>query len=124
MRQEFLQSGNLWKTKVINDIDEEAIDSCYHRLISRFGVKACLITPLIVNSSLWGLLIVHNCHQPRQWQGGEIEFLEQLSVQLGIGIQQATLLQQLQEARQNLEVKVTKRTAELQKKLMININKS
>ncbi|MTF37420.1 PAS domain S-box protein [Cyanobacterium aponinum] len=115
LRQEFLQSGNLWKTKVINDIDEEAIDSCYHRLISRFGVKACLITPLIVNSSLWGLLIVHNCHQPRQWQEGEIEFLEQLSVQLGIGIQQATLLQQLQEARQNLEVKVTKRTAELQK---------
>jgi len=115
LKQEFLQSGNLWKTKVINDIDEEAIDSCYHQLTSRFGVKACLITPLIVNSSLWGLLIVHNCHQPRQWQEGEIEFVEQLSVQLGIGIQQATLIQQLQEARQNLEVKVTKRTAELQK---------
>lgn len=114
-KQEFLSSRHLWKTKIINDMSRESRESCYYQLGINCGVKACLITPLIVNDNLWGFLIAHDCLQPRQWQEAEVEFLEQLSVQLGIGIQQATLLQQLQEARENLERKVNQRTAELQK---------
>jgi len=59
--------------------------------------------PATQNSALWGLLIAHQCHQPRQWQSWEIELLSALTTQVGIAIQQAQLYQQLQVANQKLE---------------------
>ena len=52
------------------------------------------------HSRLWGLLIAHECRDTRVWTQSEIELLQQLSVQLAIAIQQSTLFEQAQQARE------------------------
>lgn len=52
---------------------------------------------------LWGILIAHDCDEPRQWQPGEIEFLKHLTSQVAIAIQQSELYQQLEAANQRLQ---------------------
>ena len=54
-------------------------------LISQFN--ACVSD----TATLWGLLIIHQCRSPRQWQEWEVELLKQISTQLAIAIQQAEL---------------------------------
>lgn len=49
---------------------------------------------------LWGLLIAHECRGTRAWTLSEIDLLQQLSVQLAIAIQQSTLFEQAQQARE------------------------
>lgn len=68
-------------------------------------------------ATLWGLLIVHQCHQPRQWQNVEIALLTQLATQVGIAIQQAELYHQVQRLNVSLEHQVSERTLQLQQAL-------
>ncbi|MEG5050478.1 MULTISPECIES: PAS domain S-box protein [unclassified Microcoleus] len=49
---------------------------------------------------LWGLLIAHQCSAPRVWTDSEMDLLGRLSVQLAIAIQQSTLFEQAQQARE------------------------
>jgi signal transduction histidine kinase len=49
---------------------------------------------------LWGLLIAHQCRVPRVWTDSEVDLLGRLSVQLAIAIQQSTLFEQAQQARE------------------------
>lgn len=114
LTSEYLNSPQLWQTKVLNNVDTDSINDCYKNFLQNLKVKASLVTPIIVGNNLWGLFIAHHCLQSHDWQKPEIEFLEQLSVQLAIGIQQATLLQQVKDAEKNLRSKISKRTIELE----------
>ncbi|MBK1987223.1 response regulator [Sphaerospermopsis aphanizomenoides BCCUSP55] len=105
-------------SQAIADIHQANLWECCHNFLAQYGVKAYLTIPITVNNQPWGLLIAHDCTSPRFWQNQEIEFLEQLSVQLSIAIQQALLIQELQESKQQLETKVAQRTAELQQELL------
>lgn len=67
-----------------------------------------------LNSRLFGVLIAHQCSQPREWQPLEIELLEQLGTQVAIAIQQGQLYQQVQSLNSTLEQQVTERTLQLQ----------
>ena len=54
------------------------------------------------DKKLWGILIAHDCDEPRQWQAGEIDFLKHLASQVEIAIQQSELYHQLAAANQRL----------------------
>ncbi len=81
-------------------------------------VRALLLTPIVVQSELWGLLIAHQCWHPRQWQPEEQTLLKQVGEHLAIAIYQAQLYDQVQQQTQTLEEQVTQRTQELQAALM------
>jgi len=49
---------------------------------------------------LWGLLVAHQCTDSRVWTDSEVDLLGRLSVQLAIAIQQSTLFEQAQKARE------------------------
>jgi PAS domain S-box-containing protein len=49
---------------------------------------------------LWGLLVAHQCNAPRAWTDSEVDLLGRLSVQLAIAIQQSTLFEKAQQARE------------------------
>ena len=49
---------------------------------------------------LWGLLVAHQCSDSRTWTDSEVDLLGRLSVQLAIAIQQSTLFEQAQQARE------------------------
>ena len=123
-RGEDYRRGRIWAT---SDIDEAGLSLCHVQLLEQFQVKANLVVPILLEGKntevaddqplplhLWGLFIVHQCSTPRVWQGFEIDLLDQLTLQLSIGIQQAELYQGLQILNAELEGKVEQRTTELQ----------
>lgn len=55
------------------------------------------------SDQLWGMLVAHNFTTPRKWLDWEIKFLEQLTTQVTIAIQQSELYLQLQYANKKLE---------------------
>ncbi|MEM7063562.1 MAG: ATP-binding protein [Cyanobacteria bacterium P01_B01_bin.77] len=79
------------RVRAINDIHTEAVDPCHRDFLMQLQVQANLIVPILVQDSLWGLLIVHQCRGLRQWQQDEIELLQALAGQFGVAIQQGEL---------------------------------
>jgi PAS domain S-box-containing protein len=79
-----------------SDIYTAEIAPCHLQMLVDLQVRANLVVPILQGDNLWGLLIVHHCNGPREWQSWEIELLKQLSAQASIAIQQADLLEQLQ----------------------------
>lgn len=94
----------------IADITQAGFQPCYVEFLQKFAVKASSIIPIHLRDDLWGLLIVHHCQAPRQWQPREVEIMSQLATQLGIALTQAQLLEQEQLQRQEL----TRSNAELE----------
>lgn len=107
------------KIQAVTDIYNAGLSDCHIAILSRFQVKANLIVPLIKGNQLWGLICIHQCRSPRQWQEDEIEFVTQISVHLGVAIQQAELLEKAERRstalQTTLEVQLQKRTEELVK---------
>lgn len=65
--------------------------------------QATLITPLFTGDRLWGLLSAHQSQSPRVWESSEIEFVLKIALNLGVAIQQAELLQRVQEQSKTME---------------------
>jgi len=97
------QQGHAW---AMADIEQANLTDCHRQLLERYGIKANLVVPILqyipaqadenLNPSLWGLLIVHHCAAPHEWQEEEIVFVTQVAAHLSIAIQQANLHQQAQ----------------------------
>jgi PAS domain S-box-containing protein len=108
---EYYQQGNVTARE---DINQPGIEPCHREFLQNFQVRANLVVPIVQTTShqtnhLWGLLIAHQCQQPRQWQDSEIDLLKQLATQIGIAIAQAELLALTQselERRQLAEQKI------------------
>ncbi|MBE9179611.1 PAS domain S-box protein [Oculatella sp. LEGE 06141] len=89
--------------RAMNDIAQANLTPCYQNLLVRYQVRANLVVPLLESDRLWGLLIAHQCSEPRQWQPFEIDFLAQLANQVSIAIAQAQQNMALEAARQTAE---------------------
>ena len=63
-------------------------------LMERLQVMANLVTPIINNNELYGLLIAHHCTAPHQWEQSEINFLQQMSERLGAVLSRVSFLEQ------------------------------
>ncbi len=98
---------------------EQFVLPCLVEFLKEIQVRAKLVVPIVQNQKLWGLLIAHQCDRPRQWQIWEIDLLKQVTNQLAIAIQQASLFEKLQQeltVRQQAEAKLT----EINQKLAIS----
>jgi PAS domain S-box-containing protein len=105
------------QTKVIEDVDEASVETCYRKLLEQYQVKSSVILPILYDrqtlvsldayfhgedalpkhlNSLWGLMIIHSCADRRSWSALDILFLQRLSAQIG-SIIQKTKLQRLSE---------------------------
>jgi PAS domain S-box-containing protein len=109
---------------VANDIYAANLTDCHIKLLERFQVRANLVVPILLpnveqQTTLWGLLILHQCSAPRIWQESDIQLLQQLSVQLAIGIKQAIAYQQVQTElteRKRVELSLLEHQAELEER--------
>ncbi|GAB4434645.1 MAG: hypothetical protein OHK0035_20250 [Cyanobacteria bacterium J069] len=84
----------------VDDVQRDDLSDCYRELLTELQVRAVLVIPIVVQEGLWGLLVSHQCHEPRQWDALSEDLLQQLSTQLAIGISQAELYQQTQQQAQ------------------------
>ncbi|MEM8676441.1 MAG: ATP-binding protein [Cyanobacteria bacterium P01_G01_bin.67] len=112
------------ETLAIDNIYESKLSPCHIQLLERFQVKADTVVPILLppsqsnqNPNLWGLLIAHQCSNPRQWNSDEIELLDKLAVQLAIAIRQGELLLDLQtelDTREKAETSLRQKASELE----------
>lgn len=106
---EWLNPYQQRQSKAVPDIYAAGLSDCYVQFLGQYAIRANLVVPILVNSKLWGLLIVQQCSAARAWPVEEVEFLERLSVQVAIAIQQATLLEQLQQSYHQLQAEAAER---------------
>lgn len=78
------------RVRAITDIYNAGINPCHVESLEQIDVKSNLVVPLVrQDNSLYGLLVMHQCREKREWQQSEIEFslevanwiIEQLSQQ-------------------------------------------
>ena len=85
--------------RAIEDIYDAVLAPCHINLLAQFQVRANLVVPVLQGGNLQGLLIAHQCREPRHWQQQEISLLNQIAIQAAIAIQQAELYRQLASAQ-------------------------
>ena len=76
------------RIKSISNVSTSNIASCHLEALKEIDVQANLVIPIInQDTSLYGLLVIHQCSRSREWQRNEVEFLLEvaawISEQLG-----------------------------------------
>jgi GAF domain-containing protein len=84
------------QTFAIADIYTAGHSDCHVALLEEFQARAYAIAPIFQGDRLWGLLTAFQNSGPRPWQTDEIELLAQIGEQLGIALQQAEAVRQIQ----------------------------
>jgi len=80
--------------------------SCYQEFLEQIQVRAKLSVPILQDGQLWGLIIAHQCNNPKPWLKAEVELLKQIALQISLAIQAVTLsekAEQQREERQKIE---------------------
>ncbi|MFN6513771.1 MAG: GAF domain-containing protein [Nostoc sp. CreGUA01] len=122
--QDFAGLYQQGRIKATADIYELSASDCYVQILERFQVRANIVAPLLKGKNLWGLLCIHQCHSPRQWETSQIEFVQLIAEHLGVALQQADYLEQVKlQSAQLAQAKAKEKAAEWQKTIAITIEK-
>lgn len=88
------------KIRTIEDVEQDGLAPRCSRFLQEIGVRAKLVVPIVLQESLWGLIIAHQCDGPRQWSEFETELMQQIAHQLEIALAQSQLLQAVSESEE------------------------
>ena len=86
-----------------NDIHQAGMSKCYIEQLEQLEVKANLVVPIIKEEKLFGLLVTQQCSNTRKWLQSEILWLTQISTQIGLALDNAQLLADARQLRQQAE---------------------
>jgi GAF domain-containing protein len=89
------------RVRAIDNIDDTELTPCYIDQLTKLEAKASLIAPIIYEGTLHGLLVVHQCTAPRQWNDLEIRWFKQIAIQVGYALDNATFKQQVEQMAQS-----------------------
>ena len=99
----YLEKYHKGRVQALNNIYEAGLNKCYIGQLEPLAVKANLVAPILKEHKLFGLLIAHQCSEPRVWQQTEIDLLAQIAIQVGFALDQARLLAQVERAYQSAQ---------------------
>ncbi|OUL27835.1 hypothetical protein BV378_08740 [Nostoc sp. RF31YmG] len=120
-------AAQLKQLQVVRIDGMDSINDPINQKIAQIRPPAWLLTPIVVNDTIWGSLSLSKPVEEAPWKEDEVELAHKVADQLAIAIQQAQLYQQvqqelserqraeaaLQELNQQLEQRVQERTAQL-----------
>ena len=86
----------------VDDIYAADYSSCYIEALEKYQVRAYVIVPIFQGEKYWGLMGVYQNSGPRHWEDWEVEMMLQMTRPLGIALQQAEYLQQINQQSQQL----------------------
>jgi methyl-accepting chemotaxis protein PixJ len=81
----------------ITNASEEAVSPHQAQLLQRFQVQSSLSLPVFLQDQLWGLLVVQQCAEVKNWQASETALLYQVSTELTLKLLSYELQQQSQK---------------------------
>jgi methyl-accepting chemotaxis protein PixJ len=90
------------ESQTINDIYQAGLSPCYIEILEQFETKAYIIVPISLGDKTWGLLAAYQNSGPRNWQPWEVNFLNQVSLQLDLAKSQVEYLQQVRTKSEQL----------------------
>jgi GAF domain-containing protein len=92
------------RISAIDNIQTARITPCHIETLEKFAVKANLVVPLpLPDGELYGLLILHQCSQPREWKPEEITLSTQMALQIGWALDNAIRWSQCQSIQSSLD---------------------
>ncbi|MBR8832236.1 MAG: hypothetical protein N5P05_003488 [Chroococcopsis gigantea SAG 12.99] len=80
------------RVKATADIFDAGLTPCHLQQLAPLGVRANLVTPIVITGELYGLLISHICSGPHHWEEAEINFLAQVATVTGTALEKIALL--------------------------------
>ncbi|MEM7716772.1 MAG: methyl-accepting chemotaxis protein, partial [Cyanobacteria bacterium P01_A01_bin.68] len=89
--------------KTVENIQDLRLTESYLEQLKDLDVKAFLLAPVYVNNKLYGLFVAHDCGSTRSWEEIEVNLFKQVAIQTGYALEQAELLQQIQQKRKTAE---------------------
>ena len=99
----YLEKYQNGRVEALDNIYEAGMTLCYVEQLEKLEVKANLVTPIIVDNKIFGLLVAHHCSQPHKWQPQEIDFLSQLATQGGLALERAELITKREQLEKQTE---------------------
>ncbi len=94
---------------LLEDIYYAGLNDDEIAILEALEIQASIAMPIMggdgdsQTSQPWGMLYIQQCSNPRQWQESEVSFVQALTLQLSIAIQQADLLSQAQQRSERLQ---------------------
>jgi len=88
--------------RAVSDIYEAGFSPCYVEMLERYQAKAYIIVPIMQGEKLWGLLAAYQNSGARHWDETETTLMIQIGTQLGVAIQQAEYLKQVETQTEQL----------------------
>ncbi len=82
--------------RICEDIQTAGFSDCYRQTLESYQARSYAIIAIYHEDQLWGLLAAFQNHQPRQWQSDAISLMTQVAKQLGVALQQAEFMRQMQ----------------------------
>lgn len=82
----------------ISAISDIALDNrtyAFKDFLNKIGSRSLIAAPLLQNERLLGILIMHQCHETREWNSGEIRLAAAIADQLAVAISHAELFAQV-----------------------------
>ena len=101
---EYIHKYENGRIRATDNIYEAGLNPCYINQLETLQVKSNLVAPIINQGKLLGLLVAHQCAQPRQWQQHEIRWTSQIAMQVGFALDNAKLLAEAEHFRQQAEL--------------------
>ncbi|BAZ07278.1 methyl-accepting chemotaxis protein [Calothrix sp. NIES-3974] len=89
--------------EIVRDIHQSKLSATSIAQLEKSQVKAYMLAPVFANQKLQGLFVIQECKQPRTWQELEINLCTQVATQIGYALEQADLLQQIEQSRKTAE---------------------
>ncbi len=101
---EYIEKYENGRIRATDNIYEAGLNPCYINQLEQLAVKANLVTPIINSGKLLGLLVAHQCSQPRQWLDDEIRWISQIAIQVSFALEHCKLVTEAENLRSQASI--------------------
>jgi GAF domain-containing protein len=100
----YIDKYQMGRVRAVSNIYQAGMTPCYIENLEKIEVKANLVVPILsASDQLYGLLVLHQCSAPREWQSSEIDLAIQVATQVGYAIVHLARLIECEQLRAELQ---------------------